>query len=232
MAEVTCGNSFSQKKDLLLDASQVLAAALEQMDDILAATNQELYFSGKDNSSVFFSKSENEAFSNSPSFNKIVPDSKVTQTNPTAVNSILENLKDYIEFKENSKYDFPYNHELDLSSAKVVLNWLQKELKEKGNFSQNQFQEVGFYHSQWTTIGYMTSRNILHLLVRLSDSHSSYFQWVLSHVGLFDNESADDLAKDASMETLHCNNKLTFSEIFTIKKLELNAYWRVPSNYT
>lgn len=65
-----------------------------------------------------------------------MPESKVAHTNPATVNDIIKNLKDFIQSKEMSKYDFPYNHELDMSSAEIVLNWLQKELKKNVNNTQ------------------------------------------------------------------------------------------------
>ncbi|GFS64994.1 uncharacterized protein TNCV_1584751 [Trichonephila clavipes] len=77
--------------------------------------------------------------------------------------------------------------------------------------------------SHWTTFGDMTSLNILDVVVRLSSRHSIYFQWVPSHIGLNDNEIADSLAKSATADALQGDACLTFSELSSIKRMELNA---------
>ncbi|GFS90074.1 putative RNA-directed DNA polymerase from transposon BS [Trichonephila clavipes] len=56
--------------------------------------------------------------------------------------------------------------------------------------------------SRCTTVGDMTTRNILDVVVRLSSRHSIYFQWVPSHIGLNGNEIADSLAKSTTAEVL------------------------------
>ncbi|GFU06335.1 uncharacterized protein TNCV_4766141 [Trichonephila clavipes] len=77
-------------------------------------------------------------------------------------------------------------------------------------------------------VGDMTSLNILDLVVRLSSRHSIYFQWVHSHIGLNGNEIADSLAKCANADALRGDVCLTFGEISSIKRVELNALRRVP----
>ncbi|GFY34958.1 hypothetical protein TNCV_155311 [Trichonephila clavipes] len=74
----------------------------------------------------------------------------------------------------------------------------------------------------------MTSLNILDLVVRLSSRHSTYFEWVPSHIGLNGNEIADRLAKYATADALRGDACLTFDELSSIKRRELKALWRVP----
>ncbi|GFV69023.1 RNase H domain-containing protein [Trichonephila clavipes] len=62
--------------------------------------------------------------------------------------------------------------------------------------------------SRWTTVGDVTSLNILDLVARLSSRYSKYFQWVSSLVGLNGNEIADSLAKSATDETLRATRGL------------------------
>ncbi|GFV41286.1 hypothetical protein TNCV_383001 [Trichonephila clavipes] len=55
-----------------------------------------------------------------------------------------------------------------------------------------------------------------------SRGHSIHFQWIPSHVGIEGNERADFLARTAAVEGVSPRGNLTFSEISTISKLELN----------
>ncbi|GFT09932.1 transposable element Tcb1 transposase [Trichonephila clavipes] len=77
----------------------------------------------------------------------------------------------------------------------------------------------------------MTSLNILDDVVRLSSRHSIYFQWVHSHIGLNGNEIADSLAKFATADGLRGDTCLTFAELTSIKRMELNALWGVPPGH-
>ncbi|GFU69346.1 hypothetical protein TNCV_3210101 [Trichonephila clavipes] len=75
----------------------------------------------------------------------------------------------------------------------------------------------------------MTSQNILGDVVRLSFGHSTYFQWIPSHIQLNGNEIADSLvAKSAIADVLRRDACLTFPGHLSIKMMELNALWRVP----
>ncbi|GFV99555.1 RNase H domain-containing protein [Trichonephila clavipes] len=85
--------------------------------------------------------------------------------------------------------------------------------------------------SHWTTVGDMTSLNLLDLVVRLSSRHSIYFQCVHSHFELNGNEIADILAKSATADTLKGKACLTFTELCSIKRMELNALWRVSPSH-
>ncbi|GFS88541.1 RNase H domain-containing protein [Trichonephila clavipes] len=57
--------------------------------------------------------------------------------------------------------------------------------------------------------------------------HSIYIQWVPSHIVLSGNEIADSLAKSATTDALRGDACLTFDELSSIKRTELNALWRV-----
>ncbi|GFU22025.1 RNase H domain-containing protein [Trichonephila clavipes] len=74
----------------------------------------------------------------------------------------------------------------------------------------------------------MTSLNILDVGIRLYSRHSIYFQWVPSHIGLDGNEIAGSLAKSATADALRGDACLTFAALSSIKRMELNALWRVP----
>ncbi|GFX45886.1 RNase H domain-containing protein [Trichonephila clavipes] len=65
-----------------------------------------------------------------------------------------------------------------------------------------------------------TSRSILHLFKQLSDRHPMHLQWVPSHVGLSENEVADDLAKVAASDPIDPEDHivLTSTEIYSRAK--------------
>ncbi|GFX73985.1 uncharacterized protein TNCV_2954681 [Trichonephila clavipes] len=82
--------------------------------------------------------------------------------------------------------------------------------------------------ANWGDIGDQTSLDILSLLHDLSSGHSIHFQWIPSHVGIEGNERADFLARTAAEEGVSPRGNLTFSEISTISKLELNRQIKTP----
>ncbi|GFW33150.1 hypothetical protein TNCV_2110781 [Trichonephila clavipes] len=53
-------------------------------------------------------------------------------------------------------------------------------------------------------------------------------KWVPSHIGLNGNEIADSLAKSSTAEALWVDVSLTSAELSSVKRMELNARWRVP----
>ncbi|GFX73757.1 RNase H domain-containing protein [Trichonephila clavipes] len=85
--------------------------------------------------------------------------------------------------------------------------------------------------ANWGDIGDQTSLDILSLLHDLSSGHSIHFQWIPSHVGIEGNERADFLARTAAVEGASPRGNLTFSEISTISKLELNRQIKTPTSH-
>ncbi|GFU33142.1 uncharacterized protein TNCV_4156641 [Trichonephila clavipes] len=86
------------------------------------------------------------------------------------------------------------------------------------------------YLSNWTSTGHQTSLDILNLLDRIFSNHRVYFQWVPSHVGIDGNEKADFLARTATEEEVSSTGYLTFSELSSLKKIELHHLGRTPSH--
>ncbi|GFT42813.1 retrovirus-related Pol polyprotein from transposon 412, partial [Trichonephila clavipes] len=56
-------------------------------------------------------------------------------------------------------------------------------------------------------------------------------KWIPSHVGIEGNERADFLARTAAVEGVSPRGNLTFSEISTISKLELNRQIKTPPSH-
>ncbi|GFS78677.1 RNase H domain-containing protein [Trichonephila clavipes] len=73
-----------------------------------------------------------------------------------------------------------------------------------------------------------TAFKILDTVVRLFSRYSIYFQWVHSHIGLNGNEIADSVAKSAIVDSLRDDTGLTFAELSSIKRIELNELWGIP----
>ncbi|GFU42983.1 putative RNA-directed DNA polymerase from transposon BS [Trichonephila clavipes] len=85
--------------------------------------------------------------------------------------------------------------------------------------------------ANWGDIGDQTSLDILSLLHDLSSGHSIHFQWIPSHVGIEGSERADFLARTAAVEGVSPKGNLTFSEISTISKYELNRQIKTPPSH-
>ncbi|GFW15110.1 hypothetical protein TNCV_172571 [Trichonephila clavipes] len=85
--------------------------------------------------------------------------------------------------------------------------------------------------ANWGDIGDQTSLDILSLLHYLSSGHSIHFQWIPLHVSIEGNERADFLASTAAVEGVSPRGNLTFSEISTIPKLELNRQIKTPPSH-
>ncbi|GBN75833.1 hypothetical protein AVEN_175151-1 [Araneus ventricosus] len=56
-------------------------------------------------------------------------------------------------------------------------------------------------------------------------------QWIPSHVDIYLNEVADDLAKQGTAEPLCSAPSLTFDEIYSIRKNKDLKTWRVPPSH-
>ncbi|GFU06745.1 putative RNA-directed DNA polymerase from transposon BS [Trichonephila clavipes] len=116
-------------------------------------------------------------------------------------------------------------HSLSFTGAggacSVLLSW-------KIVYRKYGFQEPRFSIS---LIGDQTSLDILSILHDLSSGHSIHFQWIPLHVGIEGNERADFLARTAAVEGVNPRGNLTFSEISTISKLELNRQIKTPSSH-
>ncbi|GFU48958.1 RNase H domain-containing protein [Trichonephila clavipes] len=66
--------------------------------------------------------------------------------------------------------------------------------------------------SNWSTVGYKTGNSILNKLKQVSSSRDVHFQWILSHVDIWDHGKADALTKEG---TSYC---LTYLELCSVRK--------------
>ncbi|KAF8791499.1 hypothetical protein HNY73_006353 [Argiope bruennichi] len=143
------GNPFhvpdGHPRDATLDASQVLAAALEQMDDIIAATNHELEVQALEKRNSSNSKSlnsSNELFCSNTFYPAKVSDAQESDCS-VSINHVLENLKNCILANDGND-NFVQNQEFNISSAKIVFDWLHKQLKDKAAGAEAPNQGVHF----------------------------------------------------------------------------------------
>ena len=74
------------------------------------------------------------------------------------------------------------------------------------------------YWSTWSRVRDKAGVVILQHLYRLSAKCVIYLQWIPSHVGIYRNEIADTLTKQGTTDPLPKNLALTFMEIFSIRK--------------
>ncbi|GBN33109.1 hypothetical protein AVEN_274797-1 [Araneus ventricosus] len=61
--------------------------------------------------------------------------------------------------------------------------------------------------------------------------HEVHLQWIPSHVDIYGNEVADNLAKQGTAEPLCSTPSLTFDEIYSIRKNKDLKTWRVPPSH-
>ncbi|GBO30305.1 hypothetical protein AVEN_47890-1 [Araneus ventricosus] len=83
----------------------------------------------------------------------------------------------------------------------------------------------------WNNVGDRTSISILKLLRHIGVDHEVHLQWIPSHVDIYENEVADNLAKQGTAEPLCSTPSLTFDEIYSIRKNKDLKTWRVPPSH-
>ncbi|GBM74336.1 Phosphatidylinositol 4-phosphate 5-kinase type-1 alpha [Araneus ventricosus] len=83
----------------------------------------------------------------------------------------------------------------------------------------------------WNNVGNRTGISILKLLRHIGVDHEVHLQWISSHVDIYGNEVADDLAKLGKAEPLCSTPSLTFDEIYSIRKNKDLKMWRVPPSH-
>ncbi|GBM43210.1 hypothetical protein AVEN_76350-1 [Araneus ventricosus] len=82
--------------------------------------------------------------------------------------------------------------------------------------------------SNWRNIGDKTGTGIVNKLRIYSSHNDIHLQWIPSHVDLFFNDLADELAKEGSAEPIDNRGLLTYSEIFSKVRADNNRTWRIP----
>ncbi|GIX93513.1 hypothetical protein CEXT_240671 [Caerostris extrusa] len=75
------------------------------------------------------------------------------------------------------------------------------------------------------TVGDRTGASMLKEISVLSQRQYIHIQWILSQAVLRGNEEADSLEKSATLELMIDHHALTFSEIFTLRKIAANKLW-------
>ncbi|GFV78720.1 probable RNA-directed DNA polymerase from transposon BS [Trichonephila clavipes] len=149
-------------------------------------------------------------------------------------------------YVKNAKY-FGYTLDQEITSNKHIegqffrseLIAIRRSLQCAAQL-EDRFQEIWIltdsrasiqHLANWGDIGDQTSLDILSLLHDLSSGHSIHFQWIPSHVGIEGNKRTDFLARTAAVEGVSPRGNLTFSEISTISKLELNRLIKTPPSH-
>ncbi|GBN47241.1 hypothetical protein AVEN_219628-1 [Araneus ventricosus] len=83
----------------------------------------------------------------------------------------------------------------------------------------------------WNNVGDRTGISILKLLRHIGMDHEVHLQWIPSHVDIYGNKVADDLAKQGTAEPLCSAPSLTFDEIYSLRKNKDLKTWRVPPSH-
>ncbi|GBM46128.1 hypothetical protein AVEN_139335-1 [Araneus ventricosus] len=79
--------------------------------------------------------------------------------------------------------------------------------------------------------GDRTGISILKLLRHIGVDHEVHLQRISSHVDIYGNEVADNLAKQGTADPLCSTPSLTFDEIYSIRKNKDLKTWRVPPSH-
>ncbi|GFX29135.1 RNase H domain-containing protein [Trichonephila clavipes] len=152
---------------------------------------------------------------------KIYTDGSKGETNTAGSGVLIELPGRVIKFqRRNADHASVFRTELTaiMSSLSFIKNIRDLAFSEIWILTDNR---SSIQHlSNWPSIGDSTSRSILHLFQQLSDRHPIHLQWFLSHVGLFGNEVADDLAKAATSNPVDPEDHmfLTSTEIYSRAK--------------
>ncbi|GBL96305.1 hypothetical protein AVEN_238675-1 [Araneus ventricosus] len=84
-----------------------------------------------------------------------------------------------------------------------------------------------FAHTGKTLLPWLKEQLLRHIGV----DHEVHLQWIPSHVDIYGNEVADNLAKQGTAEPLFSTPSLTFDEIYSIRKNKDLKTWRVPPSH-
>ncbi|GFY34586.1 RNase H domain-containing protein [Trichonephila clavipes] len=74
------------------------------------------------------------------------------------------------------------------------------------------------YLSNWSSVGDKTGVSILNKLKQVSSSSDVHFQWIPSHVDIWDNEEVNAVKKEGAIEDLATSNCLTYLELYSTRK--------------
>ncbi|GBL86945.1 hypothetical protein AVEN_236103-1 [Araneus ventricosus] len=84
------------------------------------------------------------------------------------------------------------------------------------------------YLKNWPKISEKTGQEIISKIVSISEKSRICIQWIPSHVGVFNNEVADLLAKEGNALASAASGKLFASEISSIYRAKANSTCKVP----
>ncbi|GFX53032.1 RNase H domain-containing protein [Trichonephila clavipes] len=87
------------------------------------------------------------------------------------------------------------------------------------------------YSSNWRNIGDRIGLNINDNVKTYSTHNDIHLQWIPSHVDLYFNDLADELAKEGSNDPIDSSDLLTYNEIYSKVKTDNNRTWKTPPSH-
>ncbi|GFV98606.1 RNase H domain-containing protein [Trichonephila clavipes] len=87
------------------------------------------------------------------------------------------------------------------------------------------------YLSNWRNIGDRIGQNIIDNKLTYSTHNDIYLQWIPSHLDLYFNDLANELAKEGSNDPIDSSDLLTYNEIYSKVKTDNNRTWKTPPSH-
>ncbi|GFU18079.1 RNase H domain-containing protein [Trichonephila clavipes] len=87
------------------------------------------------------------------------------------------------------------------------------------------------YLRNWRNIGDRIGPNIIDNAKTYSTHNDIHLQWILSHVNLYFNDLANELAKEGSNDPIDSSDLLTYNEIYSKVKADNNRTWKTPPSH-
>ncbi|GFY21269.1 RNase H domain-containing protein [Trichonephila clavipes] len=154
----------------------------------------------------------------SPDAVNIFTDGSKFDSGSTGSGVVIKNLDAITKIKRRRKIRAVHFRSLSSRAEKSVLfSWRVKSSIQ--------------YLSNWRIIGDRIGLNIIDNVKTYSTHNDIHLQWIPSHVELYFNDLANELAKEGSNDPIGSSDLLTCNEIYSKVKTDNNSTWKTPPSH-